>query len=40
MIPVIGIGSTYADGWNDVPRSTAASVKEPYVLNQKRYDPT
>lgn len=40
MIPVIGIGSTYADGWNDVPRSTDARVKETYVLNHLRYDPT
>lgn len=39
MIPVIGIGSTYADGWNDVPRSNDASVKETYVLNHLRYDP-
>lgn len=38
-IPVIGIGSTYADGWNDVPRSTNASDKEMYVLNHFRYDP-
>lgn len=40
MIPVIGIGSTYADGWNDVPRSNDARVKETYVLNHLRYDPT
>lgn len=40
MIPVIGIGSTYADGYNDVPRSTDAMVKETYVLNHLRYDPT
>lgn len=40
MIPVIGIGSTYADGWNDVPRSTDSRVKETYVLNHLRYDPT
>nr|DAU40583.1 MAG TPA: Acid sphingomyelinase-like phosphodiesterase 3b [Bacteriophage sp.] len=40
IIPVIGIGSTYADGWNDVPRSTDSKVKETYVLNHLRYDPT